>query len=104
MAHYPSPLGTTESELPAAAWRTLAARSSALAELRPLVEGFLTWTGHRSGRDQQWIVPVDDYYRLVAVIRRSWKGMSGGSAVWREIAQFFSDLDRRPGPSRPHGH
>lgn len=100
MAHYPSPLGTTESELAAAAWRTVAARSPALAELKPLVEGFLIWTGYRSGRDQQWIVPVDDCYRLVAVIRQSWTGMSGGSAVWREIARFFADLDRRPRSAR----
>lgn len=99
-AHYPSPLGTTESELSAATWRTVAARTPALAELKPLVEGFLTWTGFRAGRDQQWIVPVDDCYRLVAVIRRSWKGMSGGSAVWPEIARFFDDLDGRSGRSR----
>lgn len=102
-AHYPSPLGTTESELSAAAWRTVVARSSALGELRPLVEGFLTWTGYRSGRDQQWIVPLDDCYRLVAVIRRSWKGMSGGSAVWQEVARFFGGLERRHRPGDDPG-
>jgi Family of unknown function (DUF5947) len=100
MAHYPSPLGTTEAELTAAAWRTVVAGSSALGELRPLVEGLMTWTGYRSGHDQQWIVPLDDCYRLVAVIRRSWKGMSGGSAVWQEVARFFADLERPHGPSR----
>jgi hypothetical protein len=96
-AHYPGPLGTTESEVTASAWRGIEARSPALADLKPLIEGFLTWTGNRSGPDQQWIVPVDDCYRLVAVIRRNWTGLSGGSAVWREIARFFDDLGRRAG-------
>jgi hypothetical protein len=26
------------------------------------------------------------------MIRTNWKGLSGGSEVWAEIARFFSDL------------
>jgi hypothetical protein len=44
------------------------------------------------GADEQWLVPIDDCYRLVGVIRRSWTGMSGGSRVWHEIDAFFRDL------------
>ncbi|MFE9690144.1 DUF5947 family protein [Micromonospora sp. NPDC005806] len=95
LGHYPSPLGTTESEIDADAWRTVEARSPALAELKPRVEAFLVWTGTLRGGSQQWVVPVDDCFRLVALIRQHWTGMSGGSAVWREIPRFFDDLGRR---------
>ncbi|MEV6815354.1 DUF5947 family protein [Micromonospora sp. NPDC051296] len=102
LGHYPSPLGTTESEIDADAWRAVEARSAALAELKPRVEAFLVWTGTPRGGGQQWVVPVDDCFRLVALIRQHWTGMSGGSAVWREIAGFFDDLGRRHG--RPPGN
>ncbi|PSK66294.1 hypothetical protein B0E53_01749 [Micromonospora sp. MH33] len=97
LAHYPSPLGTTESEIDAGAWRAAEARTPALAGLKPRVEAFLVWTGTLAGGGQQWLVPVDDCFRLVALIRQNWTGMSGGSAVWRAITQFFDDLGRRHG-------
>ena len=95
VARYPSPLGTTESEVDATAWRAVAGQSAALAALRPGVEAYLMRATGRPGRDEHTIVPLDDCFRLVAVIRRSWTGMSGGSAVWREIAGFFDELDLR---------
>ncbi|MCX4471484.1 hypothetical protein C5N14_27585 [Micromonospora sp. MW-13] len=101
LGHYPSPLGTTESEIDAGAWQAVEARSPELAGLLPQVEAFLVWTGNLRGAGQQWVVPVDDCFRLVALIRRHWTGMSGGSAVWREIPRFFDDLGRRHG--RPSG-
>jgi len=102
LGHYPSPLGTTESEIDAGAWRAVAARSPALAEMKPRVEAFLVWTGTPRGGGQQWVVPVDDCFRLVALIRQHWTGMSGGSGVWRALARFFDDLGRRHG--RPSGN
>ncbi|GAA2710859.1 DUF5947 family protein [Micromonospora olivasterospora] len=97
VGHYPSPLGTTEAEVDANAWRAVEARSPALAAMRPRVEAFLTWTDTRRGGGERWVVPVDDCFRLVALVRGNWTGMSGGSAVWREIARFFDDLGRRHG-------
>ncbi|MFU8852834.1 DUF5947 family protein [Micromonospora sp. SL1-18] len=102
LGHYPSPLGTTESEIDADAWRAAEASSPALAELRPRVEALLVWTGTPRAGGQQWVVPVDDCFRLVALIRRHWTGMSGGSVMWREIDRFFDDLGRRHG--RPAGN
>lgn len=102
LGHYPSPLGTTESEIDADAWRAVQARSPALAELKPRIEAFLVWTGTPRGDGQQWVLPVDDCFRLVALIRQHWTGMSGGSAVWRAVAGFFDDLGRRHG--RPSGN
>ncbi|MEU3453567.1 DUF5947 family protein [Micromonospora sp. NPDC006766] len=97
LGHYPSPLGTTESEIDVDAWRAVEARSPALAELRPRVEALLVWTDVPRGTSQQWLVPVDDCFRLVALIRRHWTGMSGGGVVWQEIRRFFDDLGRRHG-------
>ncbi|MFR9775710.1 DUF5947 family protein [Micromonospora sp. MS34] len=99
--HYPGPLGVAGSEIDTGAWRAVEARSPALAGLKPRVEAFLVWTGPPRGGGQQWVVPVDDCYRLVALIRQHWTGMSGGSAVWRAIAEYFDDLGRRHG--RPSG-
>lgn len=100
LAHYPSPLGITESEVAADAWRQVVAQSAELAGMRPRVEALLVRTNVNPERDEYWIVPLDDCYRLVAAIRRSWTGMSGGSAVWREIAAFFDELNRRPAGRR----
>jgi hypothetical protein len=95
VAHYPSPLGTTESEVDIRAWSDLARGSPEVATLQPEVEALLVRADHRGGPDELWLLPVDDCYRLVAVIRRHWRGMSGGSAVWGEIARFFDDIGAR---------
>jgi hypothetical protein len=39
-------------------------------------------------------VPVDDCYRLVATVRRSWRGFAGGDRVTAEIEAFFAGLRR----------
>jgi uncharacterized protein DUF5947 len=92
VAHYPSPLGSTEADLDAGAWASLVARVPALATLRPRVEALLARANTRTDVDELWLVPIDDCYRLVAAIREHWTGMSGGSAVWQAVAGFFEDL------------
>jgi Family of unknown function (DUF5947) len=94
VAHYPSPLGSTESSVDAGAWALLVEREPALATLRPRVEALLVRANSRSGSDELWLVPIDDCFRLVAEIRGHWTGMSGGSAVWQAVARFFDDLAR----------
>lgn len=97
MAHYPSPLGVTESEIDRHVWAAVEQQSEELTRLCPRVEALLVRTNARPERNEHWVVPVDDCYRLVAVIRQTWSGMSGGSALWRAIAEFFDDLARHPG-------
>jgi hypothetical protein len=41
------------------------------------------------------VVPIEDCYRLVALIRTRWRGFSGGSEVWEEIDGFFDGLAAR---------
>ena len=97
LAHYPSPLGTTESEIDPGAWAAVRRQSEDLVRMRPRVEALLVRTNARPERNEHWVVPIDECYRLVALIRQSWSGMSGGGVVWRTIAAFFDDLGRRPG-------
>jgi hypothetical protein len=96
LAHYPSPLGTTESQIDPDAWSAVERGSPRLGVMRPRVEALLVRASGAPGRDEHWILPLDDCFRLVAVIRRHWTGMAGGSAVWREVARFFADLERHP--------
>jgi hypothetical protein len=43
------------------------------------------------GAHEHFLVPIEDCYRLVALIRTHWRGLSGGSEVWDEIERFFSE-------------
>ncbi len=89
-AHYPSPLGTTTCDVDPDSWRMVQRDSAEIRHLRPNVEALLVNTSR--GAHEHWIVPIDDCYRLVAVIRQNWRGMSGGTEVWPAIDRFFTDL------------
>src|SRR3954447_3044378 len=97
-AFYPSPAGATESLLRLEAWRELEAANPIVATLAPDVEALLV--DRARGARRQWIVPIDDCFALVGLIRTRWTGLTGGKAAWAAIATFFDDLDRR---SRPAG-
>jgi Family of unknown function (DUF5947) len=89
-AMYPGPAGATESLLPLTAWATLVADNPLLGQLEPDVEALLV---NRVGVSREYfIAPIDACYELVGLIRMHWRGLSGGDAVWREIASFFSRL------------
>jgi hypothetical protein len=90
VAHYPSPLGVTRWEVDPAAWTGAVERCPPLRTMRPLVEALLVCTVREL--DEQWMVPIDECYRLVALIRREWTGMSGGQSVWLRIEEFFHEL------------
>lgn len=92
-AHYPSPAGPTRWEVDADAWHDLEVSCPLLAGMKPEVEALLVNTTR--GRCEHWIVPLDDCFALVAVVRREWRGLSGGSTVWPEIDRFFAGLTER---------
>ncbi|WP_106403687.1 DUF5947 family protein [Actinocorallia populi] len=89
-AHYPSPMGTTGWTVEPAVWAAAVAACPPLETLAPGVEALLVNAVRDA--DERWLVPVDDCYRLVAIIRGSWKGLSGGTRVWPEIEAFFTRL------------
>lgn len=95
VAHYPSPIGATEWDVEPEAWRGATERCPPLRDLEPGVQALLVNTAR--GAAEHWIVPIDDCYRLVALVRREWTGLSGGSTVWPAIDRFFAALDHRPG-------
>ncbi|MCO5986750.1 DUF5947 family protein [Actinoallomurus spadix] len=95
-AHYPSPAGATRWEVDPAAWESAVRDTAGLADLKAEVEALLVNTAR--GRSEAWLVPVDDCHRLVAIVCRHWRGMSGGEVVWTEIERFFDELRRRHGP------
>jgi len=90
-AHYPNPLGVTGWPVEPGAWAAAVASCPPLETLRPRVEALLVNTVRDA--DERWLVPVDDCYRLAAVVRGAWKGLSGGSRVWPEIEAFFARLE-----------
>ena len=92
-AQGPSPAGAMRWEVDAAAWRRLAERCPPLASVTLDVEALLVNTVR--GLDEHWIVPVDDCYRMVALVRREWRGLSGGGRVWPAVEEFFAALTER---------
>jgi Family of unknown function (DUF5947) len=95
VAHYPSPAGATRWEVDPPVWESAVRGTPALTDLTVDVEALLVNTAR--GRSEAWLVPVDDCYRLVGIVRRSWTGMSGGDVVWTEIERFFEELRGRHG-------
>jgi hypothetical protein len=93
VAFYPGPMGATESLLGLEAWQALEAANPVLAGMEPDVEALLV-NRARGARDH-WLVPIDDCYALVGLIRTRWRGLTGGKEVWEEIGRFFETLDGR---------
>ena len=93
MAFYPSPMGPTESLLELSTWDELERVNPVLLEMEPDVEALLV--NRARGARQQWLVPIDDCYALVGVIRTRWRGFSGGREVWQEIDRFLKRLDEQ---------
>jgi hypothetical protein len=90
-AYYPSPAGCTESLLELDAWTELVHRNVELANITPDVEALLV--NRTQGRRDHLIAPLDQCYKLAGLIRRHWRGLSGGEQVWHEIGGFFDALD-----------
>lgn len=90
MAYYPSPAGPTESLLDLDAWNDIVRNNPELDRMEPDVEALLI--NRTRGRRDYFIAPIDQCYRLTGLIRRHWRGFSGGDDVWREIESFFERL------------
>jgi hypothetical protein len=93
LAYYPSPMGATESLLELEAWAAVRDANPILADLEPDVEALLV--NRARGAREHWIVPLDECYALVAVIRTNWKGLTGGREVWEAVDRFFERLEGR---------
>ncbi|MFZ0292053.1 MAG: DUF5947 family protein [Candidatus Sulfotelmatobacter sp.] len=98
VAFYPSPAGATESLLPLETWKDIEDANPVLGEMEPDVEALLVnRVGHARGftAAEYYILPIDECYKLVGLIRANWRGLSGGTEVWQEIGGFFDGLKQR---------
>jgi hypothetical protein len=90
---YPSPAGATESLLDFDSWHEIVKANPQLQHMEADTEALLV------NRVQQasdyFIVPIDECYRLVGLIRTKWKGLSGGVEVWEAISELFAELRNR---------
>jgi hypothetical protein len=93
LAFYPGPAGATESLLELRAWEQLETANPILAELAPDVEALLV--NRARGERQHYLVPIEDCYDLVGLIRTRWRGLTGGQDVWKAIESFFGTLEER---------
>lgn len=93
VAMYPSPAGATESELDLDAWERLVAANPALARLEPDAEALIV---NRIATPARYVVvPIDQAYRLVGLIKARWEGISGGTETEDAVAEFFAGLRER---------
>jgi hypothetical protein len=97
---YPSPLGTMWPTVEPQRWREVEASHPALSIMVADVEAQLV--NRADGARENWLVPLDDCYRLVAVVRAKWKGLGGGPEVRQHVDNFFSELSDYP-PSTEEG-
>ncbi len=98
VALYPSPAGATESLLGLESWNDIVAANPILNEMEPDVEGLLVnRLGYSRGYSaaEYYLLPIDECYKLVGLIRLHWNGLSGGTEVWQKLGEFFSGLKAR---------
>jgi hypothetical protein len=98
VAFYPSPAGATESQLPLDTWKDIEVANPVLQSMEEDVEALLVnRVGHDRGlaNPEYYVLPIDECYKLVGLIRAHWRGFSGGTEVWQEIGGFFSGLKKR---------
>jgi hypothetical protein len=93
VAFYPSPAGATESELTLEAWEPLVAANPTLEQLEPDAEALVV---NRLSEPAQYVIlPIDQCYALVGLIKSRWEGISGGGAIEEAVPQFFAAIRAR---------
>lgn len=106
MAYYPSPAGPTESLLSLDTWNDVIQENPVLNNLRADVEALLVNRvgAGRGVKPEYYVVPIDECYKLVGLIRMHWRGLSGGTEVWREVGAFFAELKAKAGATNGDQH
>lgn len=95
VAQYPSPGGAMESSLDLEYWNVIVERNPVLRKFEADVEALLV--NRIATPARYYRAPIDQCFRLVGIIRKHWRGLSGGTEVWSEIDKFFRELDEMAG-------
>lgn len=90
LASYPGPAGAVEAIPEASAWDAVVRENPSLRNMQPEMEALLVNRTHDA--HEAFLVSVDRCFELIGVIRRNWRGMSGGDAVRAAIDDFFARL------------
>jgi hypothetical protein len=96
IALYPSPGGPIESRLESELWPEIVAGNSVLNSMEPDVEALLVY--RVGGARDYFLIPIDECFKLVGLIRVHWRGLSGGIDVWNEVQTFLNRLKTRGTP------
>ena len=102
VAVYPSPAGPTEAEIDKDSWEDLLADNPVLAKMNPDVEALLI--NRMNGARQYFLAPIDECYKLTGLVRKYWRGFSGGDEGWEQIGRFFEQLREHSYPEAVNGH
>lgn len=102
LAVYPSPAGPTESGVDKDAWEELVAENPVLGKLSPDVEALLI--NRMRGAREYFLAPIDECYKLTGLVRKYWRGFSGGDEGWEQIGKFFDQLKERSYPEAVGSH
>ena len=95
VALYPSPAGATECELHLESWDKLVELNPILLDLEADAEALVV--NRMVGAHQHAIVPIDECYRLVGLIKSTWQGTSGGNAIEEAVPKFFDYVRNKAG-------
>lgn len=90
IALYPSPGGAMESLLPLDAWNEVARQNPRLERMQPDVEALLV--NRLAEPHEYFLAPIDRCYELTGLVRKHWRGFSGGDEVWSAVDSFFDKL------------
>src|ERR1700730_2809146 len=107
IALYPSPAGPTESLLSLETWGDIEQANPVLRDMEADVTALLVnRVGYVRGSSsaEYYLVPIDECYKLVGLIRTHWRGLSGGTEVWLELGAFFAALKNRAGFGHEGAH
>lgn len=96
---YPSPMAAVQVLLPIQeVWLELESINPSLKELRSDIEALLV-NRMRGTNHAYYLVPIDECYKLVGIMRTTWKGITGGKEAEAAIIRFFEGLRKKSTPS-----
>lgn len=96
IALYPSPAGATESLLDLESWNEILESNPVLLDMEADTEALLV--NRVRGSAEYYLLPIDECYRLVGIIRTNWHGLSGGTQMWEAVGEFFAELKKKAQP------
>jgi hypothetical protein len=90
-AHYPGAAGVVDSVLGGENWSDLAGSNPCLADLAAEVEALLV--DRAGGGNQAYRLSIDHCYALAGIIRKRWRGLSGGPDVREGIRNYLAQAN-----------